>query len=52
MKTLTKTASILALLNHVPGCSSYNSVSEKNRVFFNSAAEAEQAGFRKAKRCS
>jgi endonuclease YncB( thermonuclease family) len=37
---------------HVPGCSSYNSVSEKNRVFFNSAAEAEQAGFRKAKNCS
>jgi len=36
---------------HVPGCSSYTSVSEKNRVFFNSAAEAEQAGFRKAKTC-
>ncbi len=36
---------------HVPGCSSYNSVSEKNRVFFNSAQEAEDAGFRKAKTC-
>lgn len=37
---------------HVPGCSSYNSVSEKNRVFFNNQEEAEKAGFRKAKNCS
>jgi endonuclease YncB( thermonuclease family) len=37
---------------HVPGCSTYNSVSEKNRVLFNSAEEAEQAGFRKAKNCN
>lgn len=37
---------------HVPGCSSYHTVSEKNRVFFKSAEEAEQAGFRKAKNCS
>jgi len=37
---------------HVPGCSTYNSVSEKNRVLFNTAEEAEKAGFRKAKNCS
>jgi endonuclease YncB( thermonuclease family) len=37
---------------HVPGCSGYNSVAEKNRVLFKTAAEAEKAGFRKAKTCS
>jgi methylphosphotriester-DNA--protein-cysteine methyltransferase len=37
---------------HVPGCSSYHSVSEKNRMLFNTAEEAEKAGFRKAKTCS
>jgi endonuclease YncB( thermonuclease family) len=37
---------------HVPGCSTYNSVSEKNRVYFNTAEDAEKAGFRKAKGCS
>lgn len=36
---------------HTPGCSTYNSVSEKNRVFFRSATEAENAGFRRAKNC-
>lgn len=36
---------------HTPGCSSYDSVSEKNRVMFSSEAEAEKAGFRKAKHC-
>jgi methylphosphotriester-DNA--protein-cysteine methyltransferase len=36
---------------HVPGCSTYNSVSEKNRVIFNNADEAEKAGYRKAKNC-
>src|ERR1044072_2218329 len=36
---------------HVPGCSTYNSVSEKNRVTFNSADEAEKAGYKKAKTC-
>ena len=36
---------------HVPGCSTYNSVSEKNRVTFNTADEAEKAGYRKAKNC-
>jgi endonuclease YncB( thermonuclease family)/methylphosphotriester-DNA--protein-cysteine methyltransferase len=36
---------------HVPGCSTYNSVSEKNRVTFASAEEAEKAGYRKSKAC-
>jgi len=36
---------------HTPGCSSYDSVSEKNRVYFPSAEEAEKAGYRKAKNC-
>lgn len=36
---------------HVPGCSTYNSVSEKNRVLFTSTEEAEKAGYRKAKTC-
>jgi endonuclease YncB( thermonuclease family)/methylphosphotriester-DNA--protein-cysteine methyltransferase len=36
---------------HVPGCSTYNSVSEKNRVTFTSAEEAEKAGYRKSKAC-
>ena len=37
---------------HLPGCSGYDRVSEKNRVYFNSAAEAETAGYRIAKNCS
>jgi endonuclease YncB( thermonuclease family)/methylphosphotriester-DNA--protein-cysteine methyltransferase len=37
---------------HLPGCSGYDRVSEKNRVYFNSAAEAEAAGYRIAKNCS
>ena len=36
---------------HVPGCSTYNSVSEKNRATFTTADEAEKAGYRKAKNC-
>lgn len=36
---------------HVPGCSTYNSVSEKNRAYFVSAEEAEKAGYRKSKAC-
>ena len=36
---------------HVPGCSTYNSVSEKNRAYFASAEEAEKAGYRKSKTC-
>ena len=36
---------------HVPGCSTYNSVSEKNRVLFNTTDDAEKAGYRRAKTC-
>jgi endonuclease YncB( thermonuclease family)/methylphosphotriester-DNA--protein-cysteine methyltransferase len=36
---------------HNPGCPGYKSVSEKNRVFFKTAAEAEAAGYKRAKNC-
>jgi hypothetical protein len=36
---------------HAPGCPGYDSVSERNRVTFRSAAEAEAAGYRRAKNC-
>ena len=36
---------------HKPGCAGYDKVSEKNRVYFNSTAEAEAAGYRVAKNC-
>jgi deoxyribonuclease-1 len=37
---------------HLPqGCPSYNQVSERKRVLFSSAAEAEAAGFRQAGNC-
>jgi endonuclease YncB( thermonuclease family)/methylphosphotriester-DNA--protein-cysteine methyltransferase len=36
---------------HKPGCPGYNSVSEKNQVRFNSAQEAEAAGFKRAGNC-
>jgi endonuclease YncB( thermonuclease family)/methylphosphotriester-DNA--protein-cysteine methyltransferase len=37
---------------HLPGCSSYSKVSEKNQVKFESAAEAEKAGYKLAGNCS
>lgn len=37
---------------HLPGCSGYKSVSEKNQVRFESAAEAGKAGFRLAGNCA
>ena len=37
---------------HQPWCSGYDRVSEKNRVYFNTEAEAEAAGYRLAKNCS
>ena len=37
---------------HLPGCASYSRVSEKNQVKFESAAEAEEAGYRLAGNCS
>ena len=36
---------------HKPGCAGYNSVSEKNRVFFKSVEEAEAAGYKRAGNC-
>lgn len=37
---------------HLPGCSSYNRVSEKNQVKFDTAAQAEAAGYKLAGNCS
>lgn len=34
---------------HLPGSASYNKISEANRVYFNTEADAEKAGYRKAK---
>ncbi|HSS18684.1 MAG TPA: thermonuclease family protein [Pyrinomonadaceae bacterium] len=36
---------------HLPGCSGYTRVSEKNQVLFDTAADAEKAGYRIAKNC-
>ena len=35
----------------VHGCSTYDNVSDKNRVLFNTSEDAEKAGYRKAKNC-
>lgn len=35
---------------HVPGGASYNKISQKNVVYFNSESEAQAAGYRRAKR--
>ncbi|HEY6232490.1 MAG TPA: hypothetical protein VIW64_14605, partial [Pyrinomonadaceae bacterium] len=37
---------------HLPGCASYNRVSEKNQIKFDSVAEAESAGYKIAGNCS
>lgn len=37
---------------HLPGCPGYNTVSEKNRVYFKTAQEAEAAGYTKAGNCN
>ena len=36
---------------HRPDCPGYSSVSESNRVMFKTEAEAEAAGYRRAKNC-
>lgn len=36
---------------HVSGCKAYGKVSEANRIYFQSEAEAQQAGYRKAANC-
>lgn len=53
----TSTGSIIGNRNsniyHLPwDCPSYNQVAAKNRVLFNSEAEAQAAGYRKAGNCS
>jgi endonuclease YncB( thermonuclease family)/methylphosphotriester-DNA--protein-cysteine methyltransferase len=37
---------------HLPGCAGYTRVSEKNQVKFNTAEEAEQAGYKLAGNCA
>jgi len=37
---------------HLPGCSGYTRISEKNQVKFDTAGDAEKAGYRLAKNCS
>jgi deoxyribonuclease-1 len=36
---------------HVPGCPNYGSVSESNRVYFATEADAQAAGYRHARNC-
>jgi endonuclease YncB( thermonuclease family) len=36
---------------HVPGCRDYDAVAQRNRVYFDTEAQALAAGFRKAKNC-
>jgi methylphosphotriester-DNA--protein-cysteine methyltransferase len=36
---------------HMPNCPDFNKVSEKNRVRFETEAEAQAAGYRKARNC-
>lgn len=40
-----------SMVYHRPDCPSYNTVSERNRLEFESATEAEQAGYRLARNC-
>ena len=36
---------------HLPGCGSYDQISEKNIVWFKTEEEAQAAGYRKARNC-
>lgn len=36
---------------HLPNCPDYSKVTERNRVLFKTEAEAQTAGYRKAKNC-
>ncbi|MEP7338569.1 MAG: thermonuclease family protein [Acidobacteriota bacterium] len=36
---------------HLPNCPDYQKTTEKNRVYFETEAEAQRAGFRKARNC-
>lgn len=39
-----------SMIYHVPGGASYNKISERNVVYFNTEADAQAAGYRRAKR--
>ena len=39
-------------IHHVPRYPNYNDVAERNRVYYKTEAEAQSAGFRKARNCS
>lgn len=40
-----------SMIYHFPACPDYGKVSEKNRVYFADAQEAEKAGYRRARNC-
>ena len=40
-----------SMIYHLPHCQSFDSVSSRNRVIFRSEAEAQRAGFRRARNC-
>lgn len=40
---------VKSMIYHVPGGRSYNQVSPRNQVIFNSEEEAQAAGYRKAR---
>lgn len=39
------------MIYHRPGCPNYHQVLPSNRVYFDSPADAERAGYRLAKNC-
>ena len=41
-----------SMIYHMPNCASYNEITERNIVWFKTEAEAESAGYRRAKNCS
>lgn len=40
-----------SMIYHLPSCPSYDKVSQRNRVYFRTAQEAERAGYRVARNC-
>lgn len=49
---ITVKGNIRSKIYHLSHCGSFNTVSEKNAVFFKSEGEAKKNGYRKAKNCS
>ncbi len=41
----------ISRIYHLPGCPNYNQVADRNRVPFKTEAEAQAAGYRKARNC-